>query len=213
MNFKQITKLRNISRCLVGMVIGLGAIAIQAPSAHSAEQVKLIYGPFSGKVSVKSLEKFAKTGEMTREFRMYSRFVDRQTLEEMGYWLNSRFECDRVTMYRFTKTAEGEKFFQDLGTVIKTHPQKNGFLAIRSALLETADAPAESDGWTILEAMYNFPSEDLQINTRDLFKLQKTWSANPQQNQAAMEIFAVKEETSPNSSCFSRIQEIKCHSH
>ncbi|MEO1671306.1 MAG: alpha/beta hydrolase [Cyanobacteria bacterium J06631_2] len=159
-----------------------------------SEKVKLIYGPFSGKVSVKSLEKFAKTGEMTREFRLYSRFVDRETLEELGYWLNSRFECDRVTMYRFTKTTEGEKFLQDLGTVIKTHPQKNGFLAIRSALIETADAPAESDGWTVLEAMYNFPTEDLQINTRDLFKLQKTWSANPQQNEAAMEIFALKEE-------------------
>lgn len=195
MNLKQIAKLKAVSRCLIGAAIGLSAIAMQAPKAHGAEKVKLIYGPFNGRISVKSLEKFAKTGEMTREFRMYSRFVDPETLEELGYWLNSRFACDRVDMYRFTKTAEGEQFLQDLGTVIKTHPQKNGFMAIRSALIETADDPAESDGWTVLEAMYNFPTEDLQINTRELFKLQKTWSANPEQNQAAMEIFALKEES------------------
>lgn len=183
-------------RSLSSLALGLSMLGISARSSLGAEQVKLIYGPFNGKISVESLEKFAKTGEMTRELRMYSRFVDRQELEKFGYWLNSRFESDRVTMYKFSQTAEGEKFFYDLGTVIKTHPQRNGFLAIRSALIEAADAPNHDDGWTIIEAMRNFPSEDLQINTGDLSKLQKSWSNNPQGNKAALEIFKIRDEKS-----------------
>ena len=195
MKIIRMIKSKLILRSLISLSLGLAALGVQSSRAHSAEKVKLIYGPFNGRISVKSLEKFATTGEMTREFRLYARFVDRETLDDLKYWLNSRFESDRVTMYRFAHTPEGERFFDDLGTVIKTHPQRNGFMAIRSALIEAADVPSESDGWTILEAMYNFPTEDLQINTKDLFKLQKFWSDNPQHNQAALEIFTVREDT------------------
>lgn len=190
----QMIKSRLMTRCLISIGIGLAVFNIKPPQAHGAEKVKLIYGPFNGKISVESLEKFATTGEMTREFKIYSKFVDHDTLEQLKYWLSSRFASDRVEMYKFTKTAEGEKFLQDLGTVIKTHPQRNGFLAIRSALIETADLPHESDGWTVLEAMYNFPTEDLQINTGDLVKLQKNWAKNSQDNQAALDIFAIRED-------------------
>lgn len=184
---------KSLTRSFSSLALGLSMLGVCAQSSLSAEKVKLIYGPFNGKISVASLEKFATTGEMTRELRVYSKFVDRQELEKLGYWLNNRFECDRVTMYRFSQTAEGEKFFHDLGTVIKTHPQRNGFLAIRSALIEAADAPSNDNGWTIIEAMRNFPTEDLQINTGDLSKLQKSWSDNPQGNKAALEIFKIRE--------------------
>jgi len=191
------TKLeKSLVRGLTTLVVGLSTLGISAQNASGAEKVKLIYGPFNGRISVESLEKFATTGEMTRELRVYSKFVDRQDLEELGYWLNSRFECDRVKIYKFAHTTEGEQFFQDLGTVIKTHPQRNGFMAIRSALIEAADTPSNDDGWTIIEAMRNFPTEDLQINTRDLSKLQKFWSDNPQSNQAALEIFKIRDEKS-----------------
>jgi len=196
MNILQKAKPGLIFRCLMTLAAGLSVLGVTASSAESAEKVKLIYGPFNGKISVKSLEKFAATGEMTRELRMYSKFVDREALEELGYWLNSRFEANRVTIYKFAHTSEGEKFFQDLGTVIKTHPQRNGYLAIRSALIEAADTPSNDDGWTIIEAMQNFPTEDLQINTGDLSKLQKFWSDNPESNQAALEIFKIRDEKS-----------------
>ena len=194
MNIKHFQS-ESVLRCLIGIGMGLSGLAMQAQAAHSAEKVKLIYGPFNGRISVASLEKFANTGEITGEMRVYAKFVDRETLEQLGYWLNSRFECDRVAMYKFSHTPEGERFFKDLGTAIKTHPQRNGYLAIRSALIEAADIPQESDGWTVLEAMYNFPTEDLQINTKDLSKLKKSWSENPDRNRAALEIFAVSKDS------------------
>ena len=182
--------IKPIFRGLAVVGLGLGSIILKSPSALSAEKVKLIYGPFNGRISIESLEKYADTGEMTREFRLYAKFVDRQSLAQLRHWLNNRFECDRVEMYHFTHTPEGEKFLQDLGTVIKTHPQRNGFYAIRSALIAATDEPNNSDGWTAIEAMRNFPTEDLQIDTKKLFKLQKYWSDEGNSDRAALEIFA-----------------------
>lgn len=187
---KLLAKSRQIFRIIAALGLGLTSIVIKSPSALSAEKVKLIYGPFNGKISIESLEKYAVTGEMTREFRLYAKFVDRKTLAQLQYWLNKRFQCDRVEMYRFTNTLEGEKFLQDLGTVIKTHPQRNGFYAIRSALIAATDEPVNSDGWTVIEAMQSFPTEDLQIDTKRLFKLKKSWSDEQNSDRAALEIFA-----------------------
>ena len=174
---------------LIAIGFGLSILTLKPQAAIGAEKVKLIYGPFNGRISVKSLEQYAKTGEMTREFKMYSKFLDKETLTQLRFWLNNRFESDRVEVYRFTNTPEGEQFLTDLGTAIKTHPKQNGIYAIRSALIEAADKPDNSDGWTIVEAMYHFPTEDLQINTRDLFKLQKFWAASSKDNQTALEAF------------------------
>ncbi len=174
----------------ISIGLGLSSLILIAQPAFSAEKVKLIYGPFNGKISIESLEKYATTGEMTREFRMYSKFLKKEDLIQLKYWLSNRFESDRVEMYQFTNTPEGEKFLQELGTAIKTHPQRNGFYAIRSSLIEAADNPDQSDGWTVIEAMYNFPTEDLQINTKDLFELSKFWSTDKHKNQAALDMFA-----------------------
>ena len=140
-----------------------------------AETIKLIYGPFHGNLSVDCLTTYAKTGEITKEFRVYARFLDRETLTQLRHWLNTSFESDRVQLYQYTHSPEGEKLLQQLGTVVKTHPQRNGFYALRSALIEAADKPGNSDGWTILEAMQKFPTDNLQINTKELFKLKKFW--------------------------------------
>lgn len=171
----------------------LSSLILTTKPVKSAEKVKLIYGPFNGKVSLDSLETYAKTGKKTGEFKMYSKFLDQKALTQLREWLNSRFESDRVEIYKFSNSPEGEKFLTELGTAIKTHPERNGLYAIRSSLIEAADIPGESDGWTMIEAMRNFPTEDLQINTKDLFKLKENWAKNGNQNQAAMNIFTTKQ--------------------
>lgn len=192
MNLKQDLNLGLVVRSAIALALGLSTTVLKTESVLSAEKVKLIYGPFNGKISVAALEKYATTGEITGEFRLYSRFVDQKTMDQLRHWLSSRFACDRVEMYRFTNTPEGEQFLKELGTAIKTHQNGNGFYAIRSSLIKTADLPNNSDGWTVIEAMENFPTEDLQINTKDLFKLQKFWAENPHNNRAALDIFTPK---------------------
>jgi hypothetical protein len=185
-----------ICKPLTVIGLGLSAIVLITKPAFCAEKITLIYGPFNGDISVKSLEKYATTGEMTDEFRLYAKFIDEKALTQLRNWLNNRYQCDRVKMYEFTNTSEGEKFLQELGTAIKTHPDRNGFYALRSALIEAADNPDNSDGWTILEAMHNFPTEDLQINTKDLFALQRFWSNNDGSHRTALETFNPQSQSS-----------------
>lgn len=194
MNKIQTTRPGFIFRCLIIVGIGLSGLGIESQSALGAEKVKLTYGFLRGKVSVNSLEKFAATGEITPEFRVYSAFADRQTLTQLRSWLNNRFECDRLDVNKFASTSEGQQFLQELGTVIKADPQQNGSVAIRSTLMATADVPSQSDGWTILEAMDNFPADDIHVNVKSLFQLQKSWSDNPQNNRAAAKIFNMRAE-------------------
>jgi hypothetical protein len=145
--------------------------AIKVDPAFGAETIKLVYGPFKCSLSVKALETYAETGEITEEFKLYSKFLDRETLEKLRYWLQKNFASDRVKMHRYTNSSEGEQFLQELGSVITTHSERNGFYAIRSALVEAAD----TGGWTIIDVMHQFPTENLQINTQELFKLEKFW--------------------------------------
>lgn len=171
------------------MGIGLSLWVLIPQAVRGAEKVKLIYGPFNGRIAVESLEIYAQTGEITDDFRLYAKFLDQKSLAQLRYWLNNRFTSDRVQVYYFTNSPEGEAFLTELGTAIRTDPGQNGLYALRSALIEAADPPANSDGWTIIEAMYHFPTEDLQINTRHLFKLKKFWSVSPENSSAAFEAF------------------------
>ena len=192
MKIKRLITPTYISYTFITISLILSTLAVKPQSAIAAEKIKLIYGPFNGRISVESLKKYADTGEMTREFSLYSKFLDRKTLAKLRYWLRYRFDSDRVEIYKYTNTSAGEKFLQELGTAIKTHPQRNGFYAIRSALIEAADTPDHSDGWTIIEAMHRFPTDDLQINTRNLFKLQKFWSKSEGNNKPDLSVLGAK---------------------
>ena len=141
-------------------------------SALSAEKVRLVYGMFNCSLSVKTLETYATTGEITDEFKFYAKFLDEQTLMQLRHWLQKKFYRDRVSIYRYTKSTEGEEVLQEIGSVVSTHSQRNGFYAVRSAMIQAA---GEGESWTVLDVIEEFPTENLQINTKELFKLQKFW--------------------------------------
>lgn len=156
------------------MIFSLGLVPeiISPKPSFSAENIRFIYGPFNCSLSVKSLETYAKTGEITPEFRFYTKFLDKQTLSQLRHWLQKRFDSNHVEIHRYTRTPEGELMLQELGAVLKTHSKRNGFYALRSALVQ---ASAKEEGWTVIDVINNFPTDHVQINTGDLFKLEKFW--------------------------------------
>ena len=157
------------------LAISLGLLPeiISPKSALSAEKIRLVYGMFNCSLSVKTLETYAKTGEITDEFKFYAKFLDDNTLIQLRHWLQKKFYRDRVSIYRYTKSTEGEEILQEIGSVVSTHSQRNGFYAVRSAVIK---ASGEGESWTILDVINEFPTDNLQINTKELFKLQKFWN-------------------------------------
>ena len=156
------------------ILLGLGLVPemVMPKPSLSAENIRFVYGPFNCSLSVKSLQTYAKTGEITSEFRFFTKFLDKETLAQLRHWLQKRFDSNHVEIYRYTRTPEGELMLQELGGVLKTHSERNGFYALRGALVQ---ASAEEDGWTIIDVIDKFPNENVQINTGDLFKLDNFW--------------------------------------
>ena len=171
---KNIVKKRIFAAIYPFILLGVGLVPemlLPKPS-FSADNIRFVYGPFNCSLSVKSLETYAKTGEITREFRFYTKFLDQKTLAQLRHWLQKRFDSNHVEIHKYTRTPEGESMLQELGAVLKTHSERNGFYALRSALVQ---ASAKEEGWTIIDVIDRFPNDNLQINTGDLFKLEKFW--------------------------------------
>ena len=140
--------------------------------ANAAEKIRLVYGPFNCSLSVESLKVYATTGEITPEFKPYTKFLNEQSLLQLRHWLQKDFDRDLIGLHEYTHSPQGEELLQNLGTVVTTHSEGNGFYAIRAALI---DAASQSEDWTILDVIQKFPTENMQINTSELFKLKTFW--------------------------------------
>lgn len=164
-------KHRKLSSFLA-LSFGLLLSIIEPTKVNAAEKIQLVYGPFNCSLSVESLKVYATTGEITPEFKPYTKFLNEQSLLQLRHWLQKDFDRDLVGLHEYTHSPQGEELLQNLGTVVTTHSERNGFYAIRAALIEAA---SQSEDWTILDVIQKFPTENMQINTKELFKLKTFW--------------------------------------
>lgn len=152
--------------------LGLSSIFVNLSKAEAADRVRLVYGPFNCSLSVESLKTYAETGEITPEFKPYTKFLNKQSLSQLRHWLKKDFDRDVVGIHDYTHSPKGEELLQEIGTVITTHSERNGFYALRAALIQAA---TKSEDWTIIDVIQQFPTENMQINTKELFKLKDFW--------------------------------------
>lgn len=166
---------RNKQRKLsVFFALSLGLLlGITNPSkVNAAEKIRLSYGILNFSLSVESLKIYSETGKITPEFKPYTKFLNEQLLLQLRHWLQKDWERDLVGLYKYTHSPQGEELLQEIGNVVTTHSQRNGFYALRAALIQAA---SQSEDWTIVDVIQHFPTEYMQINTKELFKLKTFW--------------------------------------
>ena len=163
----------------LGILLGIG----QPQPVKSAEEINIIYGPLIFDLSIDSLETYAKTGEITRELEFYTQSLDQESLAEFQSFLRLRFNLTQVQVYRLTHLDIGEALLKELGKLIKTHPQRNGFYAIRAGL---GKAAANPQGWTIIDVMRQFPTQSIQIDAQDFLKLHDEFVTLSKYREAAV---------------------------
>lgn len=156
----------------LGISCGFFSAIINTSKVNAADKIRLVYGPFNCSLSVESLKAYAETGEITSEFKPYTNFLNEQSLLQLRHWLQKDFDRDVVGISDYTHSPQGEELLQEIGNVVSTHSEQNGFYALRAALIEAA---AKTDDWTIIDVIQEFPTENMQINTQDLFKLKSFW--------------------------------------
>ncbi|PMB20019.1 hypothetical protein CEN45_17890 [Fischerella thermalis CCMEE 5198] len=139
----------------------------QAKPAISAENIYFPVRSTKLRLSVKSLEVFAKEGRITREFEFFAKRLKPEKLERLRKLLLYKFNTTPVAVSQLMYSPIGEEYIRQYGAMIKTRTGQNGFYAIRSALVLAA---ADPEGLTGLSFIRHFPT-DIQISVKDFLEL------------------------------------------
>ncbi|WP_107668292.1 alpha/beta hydrolase [Cyanothece sp. BG0011] len=161
-------------KCITRICLGISLflIPLMPRPVFSAETLYLIYGPLKFSLSVDSLEIYAKEGRITKEFAFYASQFDEEALLELRKTLQKRHTIDGVRFSRLLRTPLMEDLLKSMGEVFSTHPNSNGFYAIRGALISAAIHQGE-EGWTAIDIMRHFPTEGISIDTKLAQKMLK----------------------------------------
>lgn len=169
MNNRNRSRLLSILCCVS---LGLLSIALKPKPALSAEKLHIIYGPLNLSLSVDSLEKFAKTGEVDNELKFYAGFVSSQRLARWRQVLQMRSNLPVTVVSQLTYAPMSEEFLKHLGRHIQTQSGINGFHAIRAAWIVSA---SRRQSYTLIDMLRNYPTSGVRINFADLHHLQHLW--------------------------------------
>ncbi|MGH2412763.1 MAG: alpha/beta hydrolase, partial [Microcystaceae cyanobacterium] len=164
--------------------LGLLAPGWQPSPAYSAEKLHLVYGPLDFSLSVSSLDTYAKTGKITKDLQFFTQFLSSENLEQFRKLLQKRFSVDQVTAYKISRTSLAEDFLRELGQVFQTHPERNGFYALRGAIVSAAANP---EGWTVVDVMQQFPTDSIIIDVDSILELKAQLEAFSSYRQAAVQ--------------------------
>jgi predicted dienelactone hydrolase len=182
------------SYCAIGIVqIGccVGFVVSGTKKVVAAEDVILNYGVLEFPVSVKSLETYAQTGQISGELKSYAGFLTPKQLEQFKVGLNTNADFSHLAIAQFLYSYQGEKILERVSSVIKTKARQPGFYAIRSALILAA-ADTANGGLTPLNVIKKFPTKTLRIDSKQGLKIINDLSQVVQSNQQA--IAAIKAE-------------------
>lgn len=189
--------------------LGIMSVVLKPKPSLGAERISFylpVFGEF--KLSVDSLETFAKEGKITKEFDFYAKRFDSKTLAQLRGLLQQQYEISPTIIYRLTNTPLGERFLRQLGEVVYTHPERNGIYAIRAAMILAASDP---EGLTAIDLMRKFPTEEIQLNTKLIFSLIEETNNYLAYNESTVKAIAqIAEEISSQSQVdFDRLPDLR----
>ncbi|MGG6292984.1 alpha/beta hydrolase [Leptolyngbya sp. AN02str] len=142
--------------------VGLTAEVVAPRPAHSAERLTTFVGPLQLSVSIDELETFAETGQASGTLGLVLRSLNEPTQLRFRQGLQRSLKVNAETMARITYIPMVEQVIQSLGNAFTMPSGRNGFSALRSALILTA--ANKPDGWTAIDVMRQFPAEEIRLN-------------------------------------------------
>ncbi len=165
----------------------------------SAEAVSFyVDGPLIVSLSLDSLKLFAETGEITGDLKLFALFLDDQMMAQLRQGLQRRLPLDVLQTYKLSYSPLGRDAISQVGKLIKYTPDRNGFYGLRAALINAA-AQSDAEGWTILDAIAQFPTKTIEVNVPDLLELRKLLGIYAEYNQAAVDAIVTKAQTEAES--------------
>jgi len=141
-------------------------IIIAVPDININDPVEVYLPSFQIKIPVQSLENFAREGQYTDEFILYSELLKDEIKEVqellqtqtkgLQELLQTPFDLDPSIIEAFMEEPAGKELLKRLGAVIQTGENENGSVAIKKSF---ELAVADPDGLTIINLLNKFPGD------------------------------------------------------
>lgn len=158
-----------MKKILKYLSLGLLSTFLTANPGLSAERISFFYPPFGEfSLPVDSLETFAKEGKIDSDLRFYSQRATPEQLTQLRELLQIRFNVTPTLVSQVTYSPVGEQLLQRLGELLLTDSRRNGFYALRAALILSAASP---EGLSVINVLRKFPSNRVRLNFTEAVKI------------------------------------------
>jgi len=141
--------------------LGVTSALLTAMPGRAAEQIVFPYGQLEFYLPVASLETFARDGKVDKDLAYYFRLLKPAMQAKVRQTLQKTHKQQPWPVSQVLYSPMGESALRNLGDLIQTGPDQNGFYALRSAIIQAA---ADPQGLSLLGVMNHFPSHNLRIN-------------------------------------------------
>ncbi|HIK05141.1 MAG TPA: alpha/beta hydrolase [Trichormus sp. M33_DOE_039] len=158
-----------MKKILKYLSLGLLSTFLTAIPGVAAERISFFYPPFGEfSLPVNSLETFAKEGKIDKNLQFYAQRATPEQLAQLRELLQIRFNVTPTLVSQVTYSPVGEQVLQRMGELLLTDSGKNGFYALRAALILSAASP---EGLSLTNFLRKFPSNDVRLNFTEAVKI------------------------------------------
>lgn len=152
---------QRIKSNFISLVLGVFSI-FMTTSVSAAENIAFNFAPFGQfKIKVKDLEAFIAEGEISDELAFYFNRLPPQQLERLPELLTTPLEFDPLAVSKFSNSSIGEAVIKNFGKGIRVNFERNGFYALRGAMIAAA---FDEERLTLINLLRQFPLETIHLD-------------------------------------------------
>ncbi|HEY9770199.1 MAG TPA: alpha/beta hydrolase [Coleofasciculaceae cyanobacterium] len=187
---------QNIRSGLISLVLGVSSVFFSF-SVAAAERIAFNFPPLGQfDIKVEDLEAFANQGEISAELAYYLDRLPPEQLARLPEILSTPLEFDPLTIAKFSNSSIGEAVIKNFGKGIRGDIERNGFYALRGAIIAAA---FDDRGLTIINLLRQFPLSTVYLDLKVLTQyiqlgtalasnreaINQTWFADDEHRQGA----------------------------
>lgn len=155
-------------------------------TVRAAQKIVVRYGAFSESFTLDQLQTIAETGKFPKGYEIYTKQLTQAQRNQIISALRTNMPMNVVTMNNLLNTRIGTTILNDLAVAIRREDTA-GVQALRSSLVLASSAP---NGLSILSFIAAYPSNQLEIDLPQAFKVTENFNIAFWQTQRFMEAIA-----------------------
>ncbi|MBE9210677.1 alpha/beta hydrolase [Nostoc sp. LEGE 06077] len=171
---------------LQGLLFSLGLVlswGLAIPATLAAETVTIRFGPFQQSVAIADIEKFAKTGTLSKTLQAYESLFT----PELRGLLNRRLQVDPKFADKFvdelTLLPQGKQLITSLTAAIPGS-------TIESLQATMSIGLRQVNGLSVVSFLKAYPTENISLDATQILQIATEFNPNNLQNQALGSILA-----------------------